>query len=49
MSFQTNQNIYPKSCVYNCGIQIYWNASANEYWEVFTRRNIFVLIESSKQ
>jgi len=26
-----NQNIKPKSCVYGCGIQIYWNNSVNEY------------------
>ena len=25
----TNQNIYPKPCVYNCGVQIYWNTSAD--------------------
>ena len=33
----TNQNINPKPCVYNCGVQIYWNASTSEYWEVFTK------------
>jgi hypothetical protein len=33
-----NQNINPKSCVYGCGIQIYWNDSVNEYWEVFTKK-----------
>ena len=33
-----NQNIYPKSCVYNCNTQIYWNTSTNEYWEVFTKK-----------
>ena len=33
-----NQNIKPKSCVYGCGIQIYWNSSVNEYWEVFTKK-----------
>lgn len=33
-----NQNINPKSCVYGCGIQIYWNSSVNEYWEVFTKK-----------
>ena len=36
-SNQTN-NIYPKSCVYNCGIQIYWNTATSEYWEVFTKK-----------
>ena len=33
-----NQNINPMPCVYNCGIQIYWNDSVNEYWEVFTKK-----------
>ena len=33
-----NNNIYPKSCVYNCNTQIYWNISTNEYWEVFTQK-----------
>ena len=36
-SNQTN-NIYPKSCVYNCGIQIFWNVATSEYWEVFTKK-----------
>ena len=36
----SNQNnyIYPKSCVYNCNTQIYWNNSTNEYCEVFTKK-----------
>jgi hypothetical protein len=33
-----NNNINPRPCVYGCGIQIYWNASVNEYWEVFTKK-----------
>ena len=33
-----NQNINPRLCVYNYGIQIYWNISVNEYWEVFTKK-----------
>jgi len=33
-----NQNINPRPCVYNCGIQIYWNDSVNEYWEVFNKK-----------
>jgi hypothetical protein len=33
-----NQNINPRPCVYGCGIQIYWNKSVNEYWEVFTKK-----------
>ena len=38
MSSNTNQNIYPKPCVYNCGVQIYWNTSENAYYEVFTKQ-----------
>ena len=34
----TNQNIQPKPCVYNCGVQIFWNTSNSEYWEVFTKK-----------
>lgn len=37
MSSSTN-NINPRPCVYGCGIQIYWNNSVNEYWEVFTKK-----------
>lgn len=33
-----NKNINPRLCVYGCGIQIYWNSSVNEYWEVFTKK-----------
>jgi hypothetical protein len=33
-----NHNINPRPCVYGCGIQIYWNNSVNEYWEVFTKK-----------
>ena len=33
-----NQNINPKLCVYNCGIQIYWNTATSEYLEVFTKK-----------
>ena len=38
MSSNKTNNIYPKSCVYNCNTQIYWNASVNQYWEVFTKK-----------
>ena len=34
----SQNNIYPKSCTYGCNTQIYWNASVNEYWEVFTKK-----------
>ncbi|HEX7143225.1 MAG TPA: hypothetical protein VF222_12180 [Nitrososphaeraceae archaeon] len=37
-SNNNNQNINPRPCVYGCGIQIYWNASVNEYWEVLTKK-----------
>jgi hypothetical protein len=37
-SSNTNQNINPKPCAYNCNIQIYWNTATNEYWEVFTKK-----------
>ena len=33
-----NNNIYSKPCVYNCGVQIYWNAATSEYLEVFTKK-----------
>ena len=38
MSTNQTNNIYPKSCGYGCNTQIYWNASVNEYWEVFTQK-----------
>ena len=34
----TNQNINPKPCVYNCEVQIFWNATTTEYCEVFTKK-----------
>ena len=30
--------IKPKLCAYNCGTKIYWNSSANAYWEVFANK-----------
>ena len=38
MASNNNQSINPRPCVYNCGIQIYWNASENTYFEVFTKQ-----------
>ena len=38
MASNNNQNINPRPCVYNCGIQIFWNSPVNEYWEVFTKK-----------
>ncbi len=44
-----NNSINPTPCVYGCGIQIYWNASVNEYWEVLTKkRHICPNIVSNK-
>jgi hypothetical protein len=44
-----NNNLNPRPCVYGCGIQIYWNASVNEYWEVLTKkRHICPNIVSNK-
>ena len=37
-STNNNQNINPKSCVYNCNTQIYWNTSENTYFEVFSKK-----------
>jgi hypothetical protein len=37
-TYNNNQNINPRSCIYGCGIQIYWNTSVNEYWEAFTKK-----------
>jgi len=34
----STNNIYPKTCTYGCGLQIYWNTSANEYFEVLTQK-----------
>jgi hypothetical protein len=39
-SINNQNNIYPKSCVYNCNTQIYWNVATNEYWQVFTKKHI---------
>ena len=33
-----NNNIYPKSCIYQCNTQIFWNTATIEYWEVFTKK-----------
>jgi hypothetical protein len=45
----SNNNINPRSCVYGCGIEIYWNNSVNEYWEVLTKkRHICPNIVSNK-
>ena len=38
MTSTNNNNIYPKSCVYDCNTQIYWNVSENAYFEVFSQK-----------
>ena len=38
MSSSNQNNIYPKSCVYNCNTKIYWNVSENAYFEVFSQK-----------
>ena len=37
-SSNINTAINPKPCNYGCGLQIYWNTSTIEYWEVFTKK-----------
>src|SRR5687768_11449723 len=37
MSYTTH-NINPKPYAYGCSIQIYWTTSANEYWNIFTKK-----------
>ena len=44
----STQNINPKPCVYNCGIQIYWNTSVNEYWEFFSQKKHICPIKVNK-
>ena len=34
----SNQNISTKLCIYGCGLNLYWNNSTSEYWEVFTKK-----------
>ena len=34
----STNTIYPKPCIYNCGIQIFWNTATSEYLEVFTKK-----------
>ena len=38
MSSNTNQNIIPKDCSYQCGTRIYWNTAENSYFEVFSQK-----------
>ena len=38
MASNNNQNINPRPCVYNCGIQIYWNSLVNAFLEVLLRK-----------
>ena len=34
----SSNTIYPKTCTYGCGLQIYWNSDYNQYWEVFSKK-----------
>jgi len=34
----SNTIINPKPCNYGCNTRIYWNASENAYWEVFSNK-----------
>src|SRR5215210_6002427 len=34
----TIHNINSKPYAYGCSIQIYWTTSANEYWNIFTKK-----------
>ncbi len=34
----SQNNISTKICVYGCGLNLYWNTSTKEYWEVFTKK-----------
>src|SRR5918995_1070887 len=47
MISSTNQNINPKSCLYNCGTMIYWNTSENAYFEVFAKKKHVCPIRTS--
>ena len=33
-----SQNIYPKTCGYGCGLQIYWNTAENTFFEVVAQK-----------
>ena len=33
-----SSEIRPKSCTYGCGVEIYWNADENIYWELYSRK-----------
>ena len=48
MSSNKTNNIYPKSCGYGCGLQIYWNTSENAYFEVFTKKKYICPNRSNK-
>jgi hypothetical protein len=34
----SQNNIYPKTCSYGCGLQIYWNTTANTFFEVLAQK-----------
>ncbi len=37
-SSPNSTNIASRDCAYGCNTKIYWNTSANEYWEVFAKK-----------
>jgi len=47
MSYTTH-NINPKPYAYGCSIQIYWTTSANEYWNIFTKKKHICLNRRQK-
>lgn len=48
MSYTTH-NINPKPYAYGCSIQIYWTTSANEYWNIFTKKKHIALTVDRNQ
>ena len=45
----SNQNISTKLCIYGCGLNLYWNNSTSEYWEVFTKKKHYCPNRSNQQ
>ena len=45
----SNQNISTKLCIYGCGLNLYWNTSTSEYWEVFTKKKHICPNRSNQQ
>ena len=45
----SQNNISTKICIYGCGLNLYWNTSTNEYWEVFTKKKHICPNRSNKE